>query len=132
MEIRTHEAIDSALCGTPEEMGEGFARVGFKASKEMAADGSGLVHGGFIFGLADYAAMLAVNDPNVVLGRAESRFLKPVAVGDALQADAEILERKGNKRLVQVAVKRGDGTVFDGEFACYVLDRHVLAPGGRW
>lgn len=96
----------------------------------MAADDSDLVHGGFVFGFADYAAMLAVNHPNVVLGRAESRFLKPVAVGDALVADAEILERTGNKRLVQVAVKRNGETVFDGEFVCYVLDRHVLAQTG--
>jgi acyl-coenzyme A thioesterase PaaI-like protein len=44
----------------------------------MAADQRGLVHGGFTFGLADYAAMVAVNDPNVVLGAAEVRFLAPV------------------------------------------------------
>jgi len=130
MDIRTHRAIDSRLCGMPEELGEGFSRVRFEATEEMVADESRLVHGGFIFGLADHAAMLAVNHPNVVLGRAESRFLKPVVVGDCLLADAEILERIGNKRLVQVAVKRGEETVFDGEFLCYVLDSHVLAPIG--
>jgi acyl-coenzyme A thioesterase PaaI-like protein len=48
----------------------------------MVVDAHGLVHGGFVFGLADYAAMLAVNDPNVVLGAAEARFLKPVRRGD--------------------------------------------------
>ena len=32
---------------------------------EMAADDRGLVHGSFTFGLADYAAMLAVNDPSL-------------------------------------------------------------------
>jgi acyl-coenzyme A thioesterase PaaI-like protein len=130
MEIRTHAAIDSHLCGAPQELGEGFARVRFEATAVMAADDSQLVHGGFIFGLADYAAMLAVNHPNVVLGRAESRFLKPVVVGDELLADAEILERSENKRLVQVSVKRGEETVFDGEFMCYVLARHVLAASG--
>jgi len=130
MEIQTHTAIDSRLCGSMEELGEGFARVRFEATEEMAADDSRLIHGGFVFGLADYAAMLAVNHPNVVLGRAESRFLKPVVVGDVLLADAEILERTDNKRLVQVAVRREDETVFDGEFLCYVLARHVLASSG--
>jgi acyl-coenzyme A thioesterase PaaI-like protein len=48
----------------------------------MAVDDRGLVHGGFVFGLADHAAMLAVNDPNVVLGAASTRFLKPVRVGE--------------------------------------------------
>ena len=33
-----------------------------------------------MFGAADYAAMLAVNDPNVVLGNAELRFVAPVEV----------------------------------------------------
>lgn len=32
----------------------------------MAADEYRLVHGGFIFGLADYAVMLAINEPTVV------------------------------------------------------------------
>ena len=41
---------------------------------------------GFIFGAADYAAMLAVNQPNVVLGAAETHFLKPSRVGDVLLA----------------------------------------------
>lgn len=128
MDIRTHSAIDARLCGSAIEVGSGFARVRLTAVDEMAADESRLVHGGFVFGLADYAAMLAVNHPNVVLGRAETRFLKPVVVGDELLADAEILDRTGNKRLVQVAVRRDGDTVFDGEFLCYVLDKHVLAP----
>lgn len=130
MEIRTHEAIDPSLCGTPEELGEGFARVSLRTTTAMAADEQGLVHGGFVFGLADYAAMLAVNHPNVVLGRSDSRFLKPVVVGDVLLADAEILERTANKRIVQVAVTRRGERVFDGEFQCYVLERHVLSGSG--
>ena len=130
MNIRTHAGIEPSLCGTPEEVGEGFSRVSLETTESMAADERGLVHGGFVFGLADYAAMLAVNDPNVVLGRSESRFLKPVVVGDVVTADAEILERSGIKRLVQVAVTREGERVFDGEFVCYVLERHVLDAAG--
>lgn len=47
------------------------------------------------FGLADYAAMLAVNEPTVVLGKAEVRFLKPVKVGERLLARTRILENSG-------------------------------------
>jgi len=43
----------------------------------MAVDQMGLVHGGFTFGAADFAAMAAVNDPNVVLVSSECRFFKP-------------------------------------------------------
>ncbi len=73
----------------------------------MAADERGLVHGGFVFGLADYAAMLAVNHPNVVLASAEVRFLKPVVVGERLVAEAWVEETDGRKSRVQVEVRAG-------------------------
>ena len=93
----------------------------------MSADQYGLVHGGFTFGLADYAAMLAVNDPNVVLGAAEVKLLAPVRVGSELIATAEVREEKGKKRVVECCVKVGETTIMDGSFTCFVLDKHILA-----
>ncbi len=97
----------------------------------MAADHRGLVHGGFIFGLADYAAMLAIDDPLVVLGAAEVRFLAPVQVGDVVTAHAcehtKISSARSSKRrMVEViaTVKKRD--VFHGTFTCFVLTEHVL------
>lgn len=95
-------------------------------SAEMAADGQGLVHGGFVFGAADYAAMLAVNDPNVVLGAAKTRFLRPLRVGQAVLVRATVAEEKGKKREVQVIAREGENVVFEGTFTCFVLDKHVL------
>lgn len=92
----------------------------------MAADDSGLVHGGFVFGLADYAAMLAVNHPNVVLGSADVKFLSPVRVGDSLEAQASVQKKDGKKHMVDVVVKNGDKKVFTGRFTCFVLETHVL------
>ncbi len=154
---RTHLALDRRLCGEPldpEGTAAGTARVGLITVPEMAADAAGLVHGGFVFGLADHAAMLAVNHPNVVLGSAAVRFLLPVAVGERLVAEATVAETSGRKSRVQVEVRRqpapppsapsgpaGAGkpftsgetvtngeTVMSGDFVCLVLDRHVLAP----
>ena len=96
------------------------------AVDEMAADEMGLVHGGFVFGLADYAAMLAVNDPHVVLGSASTTFLKPVKVGESLVAEAKVTAVKGKKRTVSVVVKRDTVPVFEGELICFVLENHVL------
>jgi uncharacterized protein (TIGR00369 family) len=126
MDIRTHHLIDSELCGQPADLQPGFCRVSFTAIDRMAADGKGLVHGGFIFGLADYAAMLAVNDPHVVLGAATVKFLKPVSVGDHIVADARVSEVNGRKHLVDVIVLRGDETLLEGRLTCFILDRHVL------
>jgi acyl-coenzyme A thioesterase PaaI-like protein len=94
----------------------------------MVVDEAGLVHGGFVFGLADYAAMLAVNHPHVVLGAAECRFLAPVQVGEEVEASAALREEAGRKRQVEVEVQRGADKVFTGTFTCFVLDQHVLAP----
>jgi len=92
----------------------------------MAADDTGLVHGGFVFGLADYAAMLAVNHPNVVLGSADVQFQKPVRVGDTIKANASIQRVSGKKQIAEVLVQKDDTVVFKGQFNCFVLDKHVL------
>jgi len=126
MEIKTHEKIDQRLCGVPVQTADGQSSVTMETSADMAVDEPGLVHGGFIFGLADHAAMIAVNDPNVVLGGAEARFLKPVRVGDTVVASARTEEVKGKKHVVAVDVSRGDDAVFQGTFTCFVLDKHVL------
>lgn len=130
MNIKTHEAIDPALCGTPLEVEQGRSKVRLTTLKGMGADASGLTHGGFIFGLADYAAMLAVNHPNVVLGGASTRFLAPVQTGQEVVATAMVRpDQEGRKQMVDVEVMRGDTKVFTGEFTCFILDKHVLDKG---
>lgn len=127
MTATTHTAIDRRLCGEPVALAPGEATVAWTAPPESAADAAGLVHGGFVFGVADYAAMLAVNEPTVVLGSAEVRFSRPVVVGEALVARARVEETSGRKRSVAVTVSRGEEAVFSGRFTALVPDRHVLA-----
>jgi uncharacterized protein (TIGR00369 family) len=124
--IRTHQAIDRSLCGEPTELGPGRAVVTLTTRREMGADAPGLVHGGFVFGLADHAAMLAVNEPTVVLVSADTRFRRPVRVGEVLRAEAEVTESQGHRHRVAVAVLREAELVFDGLFDCAVPRRHVL------
>lgn len=127
MEIKTHQRIDQSLSGTPLELNTGFAKVKLKTDERMVADDKGLIHGGFLFSLADYAAMLAVNEETVVLAKAEVKFLKPVVLGDEVIAYATVKEVEGKKRKVEVEVKRGEEIVFVGEFLCVVPERHVLS-----
>ncbi len=126
MAPRTHLHISSALCGNPVELSPGRAVVTLETFAQMTADERGLVHGGFPFGLADYAAMLAVNEPTVVLGSAQVKFLRPVVVGDTLRAEADLERSEGKKRFVRVVVRRGEDAVLEGEFLCLVPDTHVL------
>jgi len=127
MTINTHKDIDKRLCGNPISTENGTSRVELNTDKSMAVDHYDLVHGGFIFGLADHAAMIAVNHPNVVLGSASAKFLKPVKVGQTLIAEASVDSSEGKKQEVLVNVVNNDEKVFEGKFICFVLDQHVLA-----
>ena len=125
----THPKIDQGLCGEPVDLAPGRASARFVATAVMNTDDRGLVHGGFIFGLADHAAMLAVNDPHVVLGSADVRFVAPVKVGDEVLATAEVTEEKGKKRVLSVSAKVGEREVLSGTMVAFVLEKHVLADG---
>ena len=128
MEIKTHLLADKTLLGFPVEVDEGkSAVVQLPIIENMIIDDHGLVHGGFTFGLADYAAMLAVNDPNVVIGSANFKFTAPVQRGDIMIARAEITEENMSKRVVHVEVSVEDIVVLNGEFTCFILHQHVLS-----
>lgn len=129
-EERTHLAINRRLCGTPRNLAPGRAEVVWEAPVDCAVDGHGLIHGGFTFGVADHAAMLAVNDPLVLLAAAEVRFVAPVAVGDVLVAAAEVADGDGRRPRVEVTVRTVDRTVFEGRFECVVARRHPLGAEG--
>lgn len=126
MDVLTHKMIDNELCGRPLLVEDNYSKVEMITTRKMAVDVTGLVHGGFIFGLADYSAMIAVNHPNVVLGAAEVKFLKPVKAGEVLIAEARAGEKEGKRHSVSVTVKNGDTEVFKGMFICFTLDKHVL------
>ncbi|WP_461866804.1 hotdog fold thioesterase [Thermococcus sp.] len=129
MDQRTHGLTSKELVGEPVKIEKEYAEVKLRTTREMAVDEYGLVHGGFTFGLADYAAMLAVNEPTVVLGKAEVKFLKPVRVGEELLARGKVQEDAGKKKIVWVEVfnENEEGEkVFEGRFYCYVLEKHVL------
>jgi uncharacterized protein (TIGR00369 family) len=127
MDLLTHAGIDRSLCGTPVSLAPSHAQVELTPTPAMAADASGLVHGGFIFGLADYAAMLAVNQHTVVLAAAEVRFLRPSRVGETLRAQARVTASTPPKYTVHCTVQCGEETVFEGDFRCVVPARHVLS-----
>ncbi len=126
MKPATHLGIDHRLCGAPGVLASGTGTATLETTDVMAVDGRGLVHGGFVFGLADHAAMLAVNDPNVVLGHADVRFLAPVRVGERVVATASVTAEKGRKRTLQVSASVGEREVLTGTLTAFVLDRHVL------
>ena len=124
--LNTHEKIDTSLCGDIEELKKGYSRVLLMTTESMRADHVGLVHGGFIFSAADFAAMSAVNEKNVVLANSNCQFLAPVRVGDSVMFEAQERQKEGRKRSVYVVGSVLDIKVFEGEFKTVVTDNHVL------
>jgi uncharacterized protein (TIGR00369 family) len=128
LEQKTHLLTSKEFVGKVAQIQtDQRATVVLKTTGLMGVDEKGLVHGGFTFGLADYAAMTAVNDPFVVLLSSQVKFLRPVRAGEELTARATVTEREGRRRKVQVEVLNPkEEKVLDGEFFCLVLQRHVL------
>ena len=124
----THLLASKNLIGSVVSIGNYCATVKLTITSEMIVDNYNLSHGGFVFGLADYAAMLAINKPTVVLGKATTKFLKPVVLNDEVTAVATISQNVNEKKvIVSVVVKNQKNEfVFEGEFVCFVLEKHIL------
>jgi acyl-CoA thioesterase len=125
-ELKTHILIDRTLSGEILELGENHSKVRLETTKNMIADNEGLIHGGFIFSAADFAAMTAVNEPYVVLASAQVDFLAPIEYGDSIEFEANVKHKDSRKRVVDVVGRTLDVKVFEGKFTTVVLQDHVL------
>ena len=124
--IKTHERINQELCGEVVKIEQGYVELRLTTTEEMIADDVGLIHGGFIFSAADYAAMLAVNERNVVLVASDCQFLSPVKFHDEVDFVARVRHKEGRKRNVHVKAFVLDIKVFEGEFKTVITEKHVL------
>lgn len=94
------------------ETGPGHATVRMNVAATMV-NGHGIGHGGFVFLLADAAFAFACNTygPVTVAQAAQITFLRPVAVGDDLHAEAVERGRYGRSGIYDVTVRTGEGSV---------------------
>jgi acyl-coenzyme A thioesterase PaaI-like protein len=126
MKQNTHLKIDNSLSGEIIKLDKGYAKVELTTTDIMSADKEGLVHGGFCFGAADFSAMVAVNDPFVVLAKSEVEFLSPVRVGEVVVFEATVSKEDGRWFKVYVSGKVDEKDIFEGVFDAVVLKEHVL------
>ena len=124
--VNTHKKINENLVGDIIKLENGYVELILITTEDMVADSLGLIHGGFIFGAADYAAMLAVNEPNVVLVASDCQFLSPVELHDEVNFIAKLRNKEGRKRNVHVTAFVLNIKVFEGEFKTVITDKHVL------
>ncbi|MDX9813306.1 MAG: hotdog domain-containing protein [Sulfurimonas sp.] len=124
--LKTHLSINQELCGEIEYMDNFMVKLKLETTYDMLAEENGLIHSGFIFGAADYAAMAVVNDKNVVLVASDCQFLSPVRMGDTVNFKAKVRHKEGRKRNVHVIGEVMDIKVFDGEFKTVITENNIL------
>lgn len=124
--LQTHNLINTYLCGEITKHEKGYVELELETENDMVVDEMGLIHGGFVFGAADFAAMAAVNERNVVLVASECQFLAPVKMGDKVLFKAQVRHQEGRKRNVHVKAFVLDIKVFEGEFMTVITEHHVL------
>jgi len=124
--LNTHLKINQDLSGEIVKLEQGYVELRLTTTPEMVADSIGLIHGGFIFSAADFAAMAAVNERNVVLVASDCQFLSPVKFHDEVNFVARIRHKEGRKRNVHVEAFVLDIKVFEGEFKTVITEKHVL------
>jgi acyl-CoA thioesterase len=103
------------------EVRRGYARVRMPV-EERHLNGHRIVHGGYVFLLADTAFACACNSgrPTTVAATAEIDFIAPARFGDVLEAEAVERASFGRSGITDVTVRRvrredeGDGAARDG------------------
>ncbi|WP_084557757.1 hydroxyphenylacetyl-CoA thioesterase PaaI [Hamadaea tsunoensis] len=112
-----------------DQVSPGYARLRMRATEAMV-NGHGVVHGGYLFLLADAAFAYASNThgPMAVAHSAEITFLQPAAAGQLLVADALERSRRGRVGVYDVTVSAGPDVIaeFRGRSAL-VAGRHSLS-----
>jgi len=126
MELNTHLKLNNDINGKVIELKPAYSKVELITKDFMVADCQGLIHGGFAFCAADFAAMAAVNDPYVVLAKSETKFLAPVQLGDTIIFEANIINNDGIKNSIEVIGNVNEATVFKGLFYTATLTKHIL------
>ncbi|GAB1510132.1 hydroxyphenylacetyl-CoA thioesterase PaaI [Actinophytocola sp. KF-1] len=92
---------------------------------DSMVNGLGTGHGGYLFLLADAAFSFAANthEPVAVAQAAQVTFLRPVAVGDELVAEATERARHGLSGIYDVTIHSG------GDVVAEFRGHSVLLPG---
>ena len=125
--VKANQLINQHIVGVLDELTKDEATVRLSCTEDMVVDEKGLIHSGFIFSSANYAATAAVNSPYSVLAVSKVNFLAPLALNDTVIFIAKAMQTESRKRVVEVLGYLNDVKVFEGEFSIVVLDRHVMS-----
>ncbi|MCI6216935.1 MAG: PaaI family thioesterase [Helicobacter sp.] len=117
-------SLDS--CGSVLENSKNKASVSFVPNESMVSDideHSKLIHAGYIFNAASFAAMVAVNKKHSIMIAADVKFLSPIQLGHEIFFKAHALQHNTKKCEVKVEGFLLDIKIFDSIFHIAVFDK---------
>lgn len=84
---------------------DGYSKISMTVRPEMI-NGFGIVHGGVAFSIADSCFAFACNNRNVLSVALDTaiNFIKPVHVGDVLEAEAKEIHNGKSTGLYQISI----------------------------
>jgi acyl-CoA thioesterase len=111
------------------EIREGYSKIRMHVRKEMV-NGFGIVHGGVPFSFADSAFAFACNNRNVLSVALDTsiNFIKPVHVGDTLEAEAKEIHNGRSTGLYHIVIRNQnehDVAIFKG--TCFRTHKNLIS-----
>ena len=125
-ELVVHSKIKTNFSGNLIELKKGQSKVVLPTTSDMIVDEFGLIHSGFIFGAAEYAAVAAINEENIVIIGCRAKFFAPAKLGDVIEFEAKGRFEEARKREIKVIGKINGVKVFEGIFQAVLLEKHIL------
>ena len=125
-ELKTSPNIKLNLRGAVTALEPNHAKTKFRTSSDMVVDNEGLIHSGFIFSAANYAALASINETNSIVIASRINFFAPTKLGENIEFDAVAHFGESKKREVRVIGKTKDIKVFEGTFQVVVLEDHIF------
>ena len=111
------------------EIREGYSKIRMNVREEMV-NGFGIVHGGVPFSFADSAFAFACNNRNVLSVALDTsiNFIKPVHVGDTLEAEAKEIHNGRSTGLYHIVIRnQNDHEVAIFKGTCFRTHKNLIS-----
>ena len=118
------DAASRALGIEVVDAADGSATARMRVREDMV-NGHGIVHGAFVFAVADTAFACACNShgPVTVAAAVDITFVAPARAGDLLEARAEERTRFGRSGIYDVTVRRGTDVIAEFRGTSRTIER---------
>lgn len=119
-------SMHASIVGELVELYRDKAITRFKPTDKMIMDESKMIHAGFVFNAASFAAMAAINKKHSVLIASDVKFLAPIELGHEVTFRAEAVQSDTKKCEVKVEGYLLDIKIFDSLFHIAVFDKKIF------